>query len=161
MKQKEELILFLNQALPVHLMSIADDASPLWGTMNVWQMTEHLAWPFKASNGSFKMPQTTEDDKLERVKNIGLLNDRPMQRLFNNPILTDEFKQLRNANRAAAIEELMTEVSKFQHHFESSPEGHTEMHNIFGPLTYDEWLWFHYKHCKHHLEQFGVVRSSL
>jgi len=153
MRPNQILESFLTNDLFQHLNSLDGNTKPQWGTMNVHQMIEHLAWPFMASNGKMMMPLSTPEDKVERVKAIGLLNDRPMQRLFNNPILTDEYKALKHPNIESAIEALRNEVDLFMHHFKTSQ---TEVHNIFGSLNYNEWLWFHYKHCKHHLEQFGI-----
>ncbi|MFA6259922.1 MAG: DinB family protein [Bacteroidia bacterium] len=156
MKTAEEIEFYLRNRLIHQLGAIPENTPALWGTMNVRQMIEHLAWPFKASNGSFTMPQTTPEDKLERVKAIGLLNDRPMQHNFQNPIYTDEYKQLRNANIEAALIELQNDIDLFVSSFKSQDPSFTRMHNIFGPLNFHEWLQFHFKHCMHHLEQFGV-----
>lgn len=156
MKEPEEIAHYLRFQLLHQLRSIPSDTIPLWGTMNVWQMIEHLAWPFKASNGKLNMPQTTPDEKLERVRQIGLFNDRPMQHNFQNPIYTDEYKKLRNAGIEEALFELDNDIQAFFELFKNRENGFTQMHNIFGPLDYSGWLQFHYKHCKHHLEQFGV-----
>jgi len=157
MKSASEIEQFLTHEFVPTLRKLSLDTPPVWGTMNVWQMIEHIAWPFKASNGQFKMPLTTPEDKVERIKNIGLLNDKPMQRNFNNPILTDEMRKPRNASVDASLIELQNDINLFIQYFKTRESNHTEIHNIFGPLNYNEWLQFHYKHVKHHLEQFGVV----
>lgn len=157
MKTAEEIENYLCNRFINQLSAIPHDTPARWGTMNVWQMIEHLAWPFKVANGTITMPQTTPDDKLERVRAIGLFNDRPMQHNFQNPLYTDEYKQLRNAGIEEALVELNNDIELFISSFKTQDDSFTRMHNIFGPLNYHEWLQFHYKHCTHHLEQFGVV----
>ncbi len=160
MKSVDFIEEFLTHKLVSLLQSIPEDRKPDWGTMSVWQMIEHLALPFKASNGNLQMPLTTPADKIDRVKQIGLMNDRPLQRNFNNPIFTDAFKVRRNNSIENSLKELQRDVDLFIDLFKGEDSGFTQTHNIFGNLNYEEWLQFHYKHVKHHLEQFGVVISD-
>lgn len=157
MKTAIEIEHFLVHELKPLLSAIPVDRKPDWGSMSVQQMVEHLAWPFRASNGKLDMPLTTEPEKIERVKQIGLMNDRPMQRNFDNPVFTAEYRRLQHQHVAQAIEALMQEVHDFIDYFSLHPQGHTRMHNIFGPLNRDEWFQFHEKHIRHHLLQFGVT----
>jgi oxepin-CoA hydrolase/3-oxo-5,6-dehydrosuberyl-CoA semialdehyde dehydrogenase len=156
MKQPEAIEHFLSNELVLLLKRLDPNQPPIWGTMNVWQMIEHLALPFKASNGQIEMPVTTPVDKLERVKQIGLMNDRPLQRNFNNPLFTDDYKKRRNPDLNESLNELQRDIDLFMASFKAMPTEFKRVHNIFGPLDYQEWLQFHYKHVKHHLEQFSV-----
>ena len=157
MKDKETLLQFLNVNLIQQLNRLTPESMPEWGSMSAQQMVEHLALPFKLAMEQKKIELLTPEDKLEKVKNISLLSDRAMPKLFNNPVLSAEMIQLRNKSIIEAINELKNDIDAFQNYFNTRPEGYATLHNIFGKLNYHEWLWFHYKHCMHHLAQFQLV----
>jgi hypothetical protein len=157
MKDKETLLHFLNVNLIHHLNRLTPELMPEWGSMNAQQMVEHLALPFKLAMEQKQIALLTPEDKLEKVKNISLLSDRAMPKLFNNPVLSAEMIQLRNNSIKEAIEELKNDIDAFHDYFNTRPDGYATLHNIFGKLNYNEWLWFHYKHCLHHLAQFQLV----
>jgi hypothetical protein len=56
----------------------------------------------------------------------------------------------------AAKQGLLEAIQLFKSHFNAQAE-RTQLHNIFGELKYQEWLWFHYKHFTHHFSQFGII----
>lgn len=157
MKTIHELEDFLTSRLPQLLNKVTGAEQPLWGSMNIQQMLEHLALGFALARGMRVVELASSEANLLRMKNLGLLSNRAMPKGFNNPILTDELKQLRHADINEAIKQLMNEIDLFKAYYESMPVEHTMPHNIFGQLNYHEWLWFNYKHIHHHLAQFGVI----
>lgn len=157
MKDKQTLIKFLDETLFEHLARLDANTTPDWGTMSAQQMIEHVALPFKVAYEKLQITLLTPEDKLEKVKSISLMSDRAMPKLFNNPALVAEMVQLRNVNMQNAIAELKNDINSFHAYFKGKEADYSSMHNIFGKLNYEEWLWFHYKHCIHHLAQFRLI----
>ncbi len=98
----------------------------------------------------------TSIDKVEKVKKNALLSDRPMQREFKNVALPIDPIPHEYDDLQAAKQGLIEAVQAFKKHFNTRKEN-TQLHNIFGALNYQEWLWFHYKHFIHHFSQFGII----
>lgn len=159
MRTKEELITFLKEELPLLTGKLTADSKPLWGTMDAQRMIEHLALAVTIANGKLLIPESAINARAAKFKVISLLSDRPLPKDFNNPILKPGLQPYKHASLEKAIENLFEELDAF-HTWFSSDEQVTLIHNIFGHLSYHEWLWFQYKHMMHHLMQFGVVPLS-
>lgn len=156
MKPIQELEDFLHHTAFVLLKDLSPSAQALWGQMNAQQMVEHLTLAVEASSGKHNMQLHTEKEKVEKIKAIMLLSDRPMPREFKNPVLplvplAVKYKDIEEAKQA-----LKQSLDLFMHYFKNKVET-VRMHNIFGELNYHEWLWFHYKHFTHHFVQFGLL----
>jgi hydroxymethylglutaryl-CoA reductase len=128
---------------------------PLWGSMNATQMLEHMSLAIQASNGILTAPLTFE--KSEKLKRISLLSDRPLPLDFNNPVLAMVPKSEEVFTHEEAKVRLRQNVDLFKNAFEANGPSHTYMHNMFGPLNYQEWVLFHYKHFHHHMAQFALI----
>jgi hypothetical protein len=129
---------------------------PLWGTMTLQHMVEHLADTMQASNGGLVLPLFTPADKVERVKNIILMGDREFQRNFKSPVIPGDPFPYRTSGTNDAVILLKTEIKKFNTHY-TGRKDHRETHPVFGSLNYDEWVHYHNKHFTHHLKQFGLI----
>lgn len=138
------------------LETLSPTTFPTWGKMNAQQMIEHLTIAVNVSNGINKIHLITPIDKVEKTKNILLLSDRSMPKFFHNPALPKDPIPCKNANIAEAIISLNTALELFKNHLQKDPSK-TQLHNIFGELNYNEWLWFHYKHFHHHFAQFQLI----
>ena len=138
------------------LDTLPPTATPIWGRMNAQQMIEHLTIAVNVSNGVNEVELITPQNKLEKTKNILLLSDRAMPKLFHNPALPVDPIPCKNENIKTAIESLNTALILFKNQFHREPKK-TQLHNIFGELNYNEWLWFHYKHFHHHFAQFQLI----
>jgi hydroxymethylglutaryl-CoA reductase len=139
-----------------HIVPLAHNLPPLWGSMTLQHMIEHLADVFRASNGAIQIDITTPAEKLEQVRRVLLFSDRELQRNFKSPILPPEPMPYRTANMKAAIDVLKLEMERFENHYAAN-KNRTENHPVFGPLTYDEWEIFQKKHFTHHFKQFGLI----
>ena len=51
---------------------------------------------------------------------------------------------------------LLGEIFRFIDHFHKQPDA-VHVHPIFGPLGAEEWYRAQFKHCYHHLQQFGLI----
>ena len=58
----------------------------------------------------------------------------------------------------AAIEKLETEIDKFHQYFNDNP-GILVVNPVVDEIGYEDWIIFHNKHFKHHLNQFNLIKS--
>jgi hypothetical protein len=149
---------FLSHLLPDALAKLSQTSIARWGRMSAQQMTEHLLYTFEISTGKLEVPCVTRENLLERAKRF-LYNDNQTPRNFKNPLLGDGPPSLRFSCLTEAIERLKTELKNFPIHFREKPES-IHVHPLFGPLGAEEWERAHYKHCYHHLLQFGLIGHS-
>lgn len=156
MKPIHELEAFLHHTTFELLKDLTPASRPLWGQMSLQQMIEHLNLAVEVSTGKRDMQLHTEKEKVEKVKYIMLLSDRPMPREYKNPALPLVPLELMYKDVEEAKQVLKQSLELFMHYFTNKVQT-TRMHNIFGELNYHEWLWFHYKHVIHHLVQFGAL----
>ncbi|MFN7313162.1 MAG: hypothetical protein ACK5UI_06735 [Bacteroidota bacterium] len=156
MKSIQELEEFIfNDSLTL-LQSLSETTQPIWGSMNAQQMIEHVALAVGVSNGKIDLPLLTPSEKVDRVRELNLLGNRPLPKDFKNPALPNEPMPLKEASLEASITHLYNELNLFQTLFKNTLDA-KRTHNIFGPLNYEQWLWFHYKHLHHHWAQFGLI----
>ncbi len=148
---------FFDHHLADALTSLADRRPPHWGQMTPRHMVEHLLWSFECSTGEITLPCRTPERLLERVKEF-LYDNRPTPRGYKNPLLGAVPPPLRFQSLADALAALDREVIRFIGHFMEEP-GAFHVHPIFGPLGAEEWQRAHFKHCYHHLLQFGLIRE--
>lgn len=134
----------------------SSDKTPLWGSMTLQHMVEHLTDTFRIGNGTMTVEVLTPDDKVEKLKRIALFSDREFQQNFKSPILPPEPIPYRTANMDDAVNILKHEIEKFEQYY-LNDKSKTENHPVFGALTYDEWEAYHNKHFTHHFKQFGLI----
>ncbi len=149
---------FLNHTLMEAIAGISEASQPSWGRMHAQHMVEHLVWTFEVSTGKVAVECATPDRLLERVKRFLYVNV-PMQHDFRNPALAEDPPELRFAGLAEARDALQDALNQYLGHFADSPDT-VEMHPVFGPLGAEEWERIHFKHCYHHLLQFGLISGA-
>lgn len=155
MKTQDDLMLFFTATANTILVGADADIKPLWGRMNLQQMIEHLTLAIKMSNGKLTVPIVTPPDKIDKLKTVGLLSNRPLPKGFQNVALPVEPIPLVCVNKEEAVKRLYAEFNDFLALY-NNPNA-SASHNLFGQLNLHEWLWFHYKHFMHHFAQFGLV----
>ena len=146
---------FLARVLVDALTGLTEKTPALWGNMTPQHMLEHLTWAFQCSTGFIELPCSTPDPLLERVKRF-LYDNRETPHLFKNPALGDSPPALRFRNLADAKAEMQKELIRFLDQAREQT-GALHVHPIFGPLGAEEWQRAHFKHCYHHLLQFGLI----
>jgi hypothetical protein len=156
MKTIEELRHFLDVEVFNLLENFTDDVAPKWGSMDARQMVEHMPLAIQVASGKRVLTLASPADKVEKIKNIALLSDRPLQKGFKNVALPDGPLEHIHPNLEVAIVALKQEMEDFHQSFADNVE-QKRLHNVFGELNYQEWLWFHYKHFIHHFSQFGLL----
>lgn len=156
MKPIHELELFVF-AKSIELMKqLTPQHKALWGQMDAQQMIEHLLISVEASSGKIESEITTPAEKVAQVKAIGLMSLRPFQREVRNALLPADPLPYRFNSIEEGIQNLESELAAFKNVFAGNAS-FVKNSNVFGPLNYEEWMWFHYKHFTHHLTQFGQL----
>lgn len=146
---------FLRTTMHEALAGLASDAQPQWGHMSAQQMVEHLLWSIRGSTGAMAFPVVTPDTLLERSRRF-LYHDRQTPHEFMNPLLKAGLPPLEYPDLRSAVEAVRVEMEGFLELAEREPDT-VRNHPIFGPLKPEEWERSHFKHCHHHLAQFGMV----
>ncbi len=146
---------FFHHQLSEAIVDLKESTPPSWGTMSAQHMIEHLVWAFRCSTGALELRCHTPEHLRDRTKRF-LYDARPTPRCFKNPELGETPPPLEFSNLSDAQRALREEVILFCDHFRAYPKAiHT--HPIFGPLSAEEWQRSHFKHCYHHLMQFGLI----
>ena len=149
---------FFEQLFAEYIACLAEDTLPLWGKMTPQHMIEHLVWAFKCSTGILEVPCRTPENLLERAKRF-LYDNRPTPHEFKNPLLGENPLPFLFSSFAEAKDALHKEVARFVDHFREQPNA-IHVHPVFGPLGAEEWQRSQFKHCYHHLLQFGLIDQS-
>jgi len=140
------------------LSALRDDTRPGWGKMTAQQMVEHLIWAVEISTGKALADCTFPEAQRERLKAF-LYENRPTPREFQNPAFAAGLPTLRYAGAADATAALRHEVRLFLDQAAATP-GAARTHPVFGPIAAEEWARSHFKHCYHHLLQFGLISEG-
>jgi hypothetical protein len=148
---------FFKQFLPEAIEMLGARTPPQWGNMTAQHMIEHLLWAFECSTGTLVVTCKTPTGLLERAKRF-LFDNRQTPHGFKNPLLGEQPPPLRFPAMADAKAALFLEVGRFMNHPHDHP-GVLHTHPIFGPLGTEEWHRSHFKHCHHHLQQFGLIAA--
>jgi hypothetical protein len=140
------------------LSGLRENAPAAWGKMAAEQMVEHLLWAFEVSTGRAQAECSFPAEQRERFKTF-LYDNRPTPHDFQNPALAAGLPPLRYAGLAAATAALRVEVDRFLREAAATPAT-ARMHPVFGPIGAEEWARSHFKHCYHHLLQFGLISQG-
>ena len=127
----------------------------LWGKMTAQHMVEHLISAVQMGNGKLSVDCFNSLEKLPALKRF-LMSERPLPKLFINPLIGPDLVQLKFSNLDEAKENLKKEIDDYYKCFENNP-GIKFMHATFGELNKEEWDKFNQKHFTHHLSQFGLI----
>ena len=131
---------------------VPEDATPKWGKMNRAQLYGHLATVMRYSCGELgKMPDKSTF----------------LRRNFFRPAIFHGFAKIphnirvpgERARKEPAPEATLEELADIIRATEAALKaGNVDSpnHPFFGYIGCKGWLTFHYRHCEHHLEQFGV-----
>jgi hypothetical protein len=146
---------FLMHTLIQSLDSLTESTTSRWGKMTAQHMVEHLLWTFEFSTGKRTTDRDVPQRVAERLKQF-LYNNKQTPQLFKNPILEDDLPELRFSSLTDAKHALRDELNQFLSIRRMNLQD-IRNHPIFGFLGGEEWERTHYKHCIHHLLQFGLI----
>jgi hypothetical protein len=140
------------------LKRLRPESPAAWGGMNAREMVEHLLWGFEVSTGRVQVGCDLPEERRAKAQSF-LLDNRPMPRNFENPLLKQGLPPLRFEQLPAAIEALQAEARRFLDLSRSDPTSR-RTHPVFGPCTVEAWSRVHFKHCVHHLLQFDLIEAE-
>ncbi|KAA5533194.1 hypothetical protein F0919_11645 [Taibaiella lutea] len=146
---------FLKEQLVPAIAAISPEFKPLWGKMNLQQMTEHMSREgFQVASG--KLPQTlvTQEEHIPKMQAF-MMSDKPFKENTPNSLMSLEPVSVKHADMQAALVELQTEIDDFFQVYEKEPEK-SIMNPFFGNLNFEMQVQLLHKHALHHLKQFGV-----
>lgn len=149
---------FLRVSMWQAVAALTEDMTPRWGSMRPQQMIEHLIWAFRCSTGLLLLPCYTPASILERTRRF-LYDKRPTPREVKNPAIGEKLPALQFSSLAEARGELQKEVDRYLGLSQTDRDAQY-IHPIFGPLGAEEWQRAHFKHCYHHLLQFGLIEEE-
>lgn len=140
------------------LSGLRENIPPTWGKMTARQMVEHLVWAAEISTGRVQAECFFPEEQRERLKAF-LHDNRPTPHEFQNPALAAGLLPLRYSGLAAATAALRAEMDRFLREAVATPST-ARMHPVFGPIGSEAWARSHFKHCYHHLLQFGLISQG-
>ena len=146
---------FFNHIFIDAIAVLTEQTQPLWGNMTAQHMVEHVIWAFQCSTGKLNVACHTPENLLERAKRF-LYDNRQTPHCFKNPLLGEIPPALQLSSLKEAKHVLEEELALFLKHFQEHPD-RKHVHPIFGSLGTEEWQRSHFKHCFHHLLQFGLI----
>lgn len=147
---------FLKEHLVPGIAAISPDFKPLWGKMNLQQMTEHMSREgFQVANGKLPHILVTPPEHVERMQAF-LMSDKPFKENTPNSLMSLDPLPVKHADMNAALAELQTEIDDFFRVYEKEPEK-SIMNPFFGNLKFEMQVQLLHKHALHHLKQFGVA----
>lgn len=150
---------FLQEHLVPLLAAIPIDRQPLWGKMNVQQMVEHLSREgFQQAAGLMPQPLVSTPEVIVRMQAF-IRSEKAFRENTVNPLMPETPYPLRYDTMMEALDALQNDMVFFFAEFRQSP-GKTVVNPLFGELDYELSVLLLYKHCLHHLRQFGVAPGS-
>jgi hypothetical protein len=149
-----EKIKFLQYDFIQFLRVLEPDTKPSFGKMNAQQMVEHFTWAVQIAAGkevlepAFGLEQTEKNYRW-------LMNAETMfKENTPNQLLPDEPLKIKSTSMGDAIDDLEDEIAVFVESFKAEA-GRKVVNPFFGELDYYEQSQLLYKHCQHHMTQFG------
>lgn len=133
-------------------LTLNAENKPQWGIMEPQQMVEHLIKQVSYTNGKRQPFCEVPEEQAKSAKQAYIYADLEIPK---NAISGGVPDPLIYSDLENAINQLMKELEDFDNYFKES--GMTVIHGGFGAMNYEEWVFWHSKHFKHHLEQFGLI----
>jgi hypothetical protein len=150
---------FFDTVLINCITNLPVETKSLWGKMSAHDMIEHLIWSFDCSIGTFEVHCHTPENILERAKRF-LYDNRPTPQNYKNPLIGEDPFLHHYSTYSEAKDVLLKSVDIFKEYFNEHPD-EVHIHPVFGPLSAEEWQRSQYKHCFHHLLQFGILSQAV
>ncbi len=136
------------------LGALAADANPKWGRLTVDGVIDHFVGFYEYSMGEGESLPLQRQFRFRKTIGFGVMNgiiSIPKNVRFSKkdgtaaPIIQTRA----DADRLLEVqEEFIVRVERGERDFRAHP--------VFGTLTPQQWLKFHYRHNLHHLNQFGA-----
>ena len=137
-------------ALLSRMQTLTASSTPRWGKMNVLGMLQHLRLSAQMTLGELSVaPKNKRAFQMFPLKHLILY-------VLPFPKGAPTASELYPAGTAAFEDERALLVNLLEQIAGGPPERTWPAHPLFGPLSWREWGVATYKHCDHHLKQFGA-----
>lgn len=147
---------FLKEQLVPTIAAISPEFKPLWGKMNLQQMTEHMSREgFQVASGKLLQVLVTPEEHVPKMQAF-LMSDKPFRENTPNSLMSLEPVPAKHADMKDSMAELQSEIDHFFNVYENEP-AKTVINPFFGNLDFEMQVQLLHKHALHHLRQFGVV----
>ena len=148
-------IQFLKERLVPAIASIPLDFKPLWGKMNLQQMTEHLGREgFQFACGKLSHSLVTPEEHIPKMQSF-VMSDKTFKENTVNVLMAEEPVALQFESMKDALWNLQNEIDDFFDVYQNEPDK-IVLNPFFGPLNFEMQVSLLHKHALHHLKQFGV-----
>jgi oxepin-CoA hydrolase/3-oxo-5,6-dehydrosuberyl-CoA semialdehyde dehydrogenase len=145
--------------VPLVISELSDYTVPRWGQMTARRMVEHLEWTFAISVGNIKVPSDLSEEKLKEMK-LFLFSKKKKSHDFMIPVLGKKTPKLVYHDLFEARDVLNKSIEQFYKYYEDNPQAR-HINPVFGELGFVAWEYVHFKHCYHHLTQFGLIEEGI
>jgi hypothetical protein len=146
---------FLRRSVQAALQNLNEDTTPQWGAMTARQMVEHLIWAFDISTGDIETGCLVPEERRRAIRPF-IFSDAQNRRNVAHPSLLGGLPPLRFDDLPSAITALQRSIASFLALRYGDPTIQ-RVHPMLGAMNLEEWSRIHYKHCYHHLMQFGLI----
>ncbi|WP_027001646.1 DUF1569 domain-containing protein [Hugenholtzia roseola] len=148
--------LFLTRTIPEATKRLIAFKKPAWGKMTAQHMIEHLQTAVVASTIIKRSEPIAPNAGQLQARKVLLYSEERMARNLQNPIFQYGLPPYSNASLDEAKAKLLQSLTRFFEIYDGQPQAYS--YNPFlGDLSVPELIAFHYKHIKHHYEQFELV----
>ena len=137
------------QSITERLSRLAPDTHPRWGTMNASQMLAHITDAIRMATGDLVVKARRHPGRLPPLKQL-LIYVLPMPKgLPTAPELIARAPSSFSGEMGAFLGAMQQFAAR-------NANAEWPDHPVFGTMSRHAWGVLAYKHCDHHLKQFGV-----
>ncbi len=147
---------FLTNIIPQAITKINFDTKPLWGKMTAQHMIEHLIHSTIVSTILTHQPAKAPNAFQNKWKTEIIINPEEMPRNLQNPLFQFGLPPYKFERFEDAQKNLIEKIKLFYTLYEKTPSG-VNFQSFFGDLNFEELQRYHYKHFRHHFNQFGAL----
>ncbi|MGB3180519.1 MAG: DUF1569 domain-containing protein [Cyclobacteriaceae bacterium] len=156
MKSRDD---FSQKTIDNYLEKLTPEEEPRWGVMTSQHMVEHLEDVVNFSSNKGQIRIVTPEDKIARYKEKALMptDNWPVNTRAPEVLIPEgKLRPLRHNNLDEARAALSEAIKDYDTYFAEN-KGVQTNNAVFGALGRDEWQQFHFKHFRHHFQQFGLI----
>lgn len=137
------------------LRNVTPDAQRQWGRMTAHQMICHLADAMRMTLNERPCAFIGNWMSMHVVKRIALYAPFPWPKGVKGMRELDQTDG--DGTRPMQFEADRNELLQLIERVRTTPRDvQPPQHPMFGPLSWDQWMILAYRHCDHHLRQFGA-----
>lgn len=138
------------RAVEDRLRTLGPASHRRWGTMELPAMLRHLGEGFRIARGEREAPDLSRPFTRHVLRPLALWVPAPWPRGFRAPYLPGARPPGELPGIDEARDALLEQIDRFVGDGAGAP------HPLFGPMPRRDWMRWGWRHCDHHLRQFGA-----